>query len=225
MGEIVVAVGTPYPLRIRIGIRPEHAPAGSTEIRSAGERDGWRDDMAYHLHLVAENLPRLVETVNLGVERDRRVEVEKIVESVGRVLHLARCLRVPLTAYLTGIHTVVDGNLRRYVDVLEEAERGRHRYVVLNAVAPVLDEAFLEKLVLLCRQRILELSGVRHPYLLVPAFASYGALALERSKLRHGYSKVWETDRQRLVLVALCDVGRGRHAPLGIRDAVGHVDR
>ena len=36
--------------------------------------------MAYHLHLVAENLPRLEESVNLGIERHRRREIEHIIE-------------------------------------------------------------------------------------------------------------------------------------------------
>ena len=196
-----------------------------SEVGRTAESYRRRYDMADHLHFIAENLQWLIETVDLGVERQRCVEVPYVIEAVGSVAHLGRQVRIPLAAHFRRIHPVVERHRRRYVDIVQQGERGRDRHRVLHSVAPVLDQAFLEKLVLGRCQGVVENALIAQLDFLIPSLGAYGMFALERSDLtqRNGY--VWERNRQSRVLTALGNRRVGRERPFGSGQAVGQVYR
>ena len=130
--------------------------------------------MADHLHLVSQERQRLEKTIDLGVQRHRSVEVPHIIEAVRSVGYLRGGVRVPLFPHLRCIHPVIQVYRRRHIYVIEHIECRRDRYVMLHAVAPVFDERLLEKLILLGRQRILQLARIAQFYLLIPFLVTCG---------------------------------------------------
>ncbi len=160
MREIVVFFVLWHALVVNIVVAAIHSPHRVGEVGRSRQRHSGGKHVADHLHFVAEEFHRFPETIDFSVERQRGIEVEKVVEAVGCVHHLARCLGIPLAAYLGRVHTVIHGDRGRDVDVFEKRECGRHRQGVAHAVAPVFDETFLEKLVLLGCERVLELACV-----------------------------------------------------------------
>ena len=124
MLEVGVAACLRLSLAVHVLVCAVSSPELGSEVGRGAEGDCGGEHVAYHLHLVAEELERFPETVNLCVERDGGVEVEDIVESVGGILHFSRGLRVPLAPYLGGVHAVVEADGGRDVYVLEELEGG-----------------------------------------------------------------------------------------------------
>ncbi len=179
--------------------------------------------MAYHLHLFPKEAQGLEETVDLGVERHRSTEVVNVIEAVGRVAYLTTCIGIPAAPHLVGVHTVGKVDRGSDVDVIEKIESGRDWYTVLHAVTPVLDKAFFEKDILLGRQRVLQLAGIRKLDFFIPARGTDSFFALERIDLRHAYGNIGKRNRQRGVLSALGDIERCRQRPFALRKAVGHV--
>ena len=114
--------------------------------------------MPHHLQLVAQEFHWLEEAVDLGVKRQREVEVKHVVEAIGRVSHLGAGIGVPHAVYLAGVHAVVERDVGCDVDVLEDVECGIDGHCVAHAVSPVLDKVFVEELVLLGREGVLETS-------------------------------------------------------------------
>ena len=108
--------------------------------------------MTHRLQLFTDfpqELQRGEETVNLGVERDSKVEIKDVIKTIGSVTHNSTRIRVPLLTDLAGIHAVIEGNRRRDVEILHDIERRLDGYRVHHTVTPVLDKAFVQEFVLL----------------------------------------------------------------------------
>ena len=135
--------------------------------------------MTDHLHLIAEDLPRLEEAVERGIQARRRGEVVHAVEAIDTAELRAVGRRIILLDRLVGVPALVVVRTQREVDVAKELVRRRDGYVVREAIVPVLDEVGLEEAVLLRGDAIAELSRVADADLLVPALCPDTLLALE----------------------------------------------
>ena len=80
--------------------------------------------MADHLHLIAEDLPRLEETVERGIQAGRRGEVVDTVEAVDTAVLGAVGRGIVLLDGLVGVPALVVVRTQRQVDVVEELIRG-----------------------------------------------------------------------------------------------------
>ena len=201
------------------------APERGAEIGRGIEAHGGSEHMTHHLQFLSQKLQGPEKSIDLGAERQREIEVEHVVEVIGRVAHHGTGIGVPLLAHLAGVHAVVQCQAGRDVEVLEYIERGIHRGGMIHTVTPVLDKIFLEKIVLLGSERVLKTARIGHLDFLIPALVAHSALALERSELRHGDGHVGERHAQCGVGRALRNAGGGGERPLGVGDAVGHVHR
>ena len=80
--------------------------------------------------------------------------------ALGVIGNLDSQVGIPVASHFVGVHTVGEVDRGGDIDIVEGVEGGRDGHTVTHTVAPVLDEAFLEKFVLLGSKRILELSVV-----------------------------------------------------------------
>ena len=100
------------------------APHLVAEVRRIADTDTWRDAVTDHLHLIAEDLPRLEEAVQGGIQAGRRGEVVDTVEAVDPAVLGAVGRRIVLLDGLVGVPALVVVSTQRQVDVIEELIRG-----------------------------------------------------------------------------------------------------
>ena len=87
------------------------------------KRDGGLEDVAYGLHLVAEQLAvGYKHTVQRGRGLQREVPVVGVGKALYRVAHLFLVVLVPMAVLLVQVHIVVERQVRRQVQVVEQRE-------------------------------------------------------------------------------------------------------
>ena len=96
------------------------APHLVAEVRRVADTDTWRDAVTDHLHLIAEDLPRLEEAVERSIQARRRGEVIHAVEAIDTAELRAVGRRIVLLDRLVGVPALVVVRTQREVDVAEE---------------------------------------------------------------------------------------------------------
>ena len=201
------------------------APHLIAEVWRVADTDTWRDAVTDHLHLIAEDLPRLEEAVERGIQARRRGEVVHAVEAIDTAELRAVGRRIVLLDRLVGVPALVVVRTQREVDIAEELIRSRDGYVVREAIVPVLDEVGLEEAVLLRGDAIAELSRVADADLLVPALCPDTLLALEGVDTVHTDSDIRQAHRDHRVGRGLRRFDRGGDAEGRTREVAAIVDR
>ena len=128
------------------------SPEGSAKVGCSRERYRRRHHMAHHLQFLtqlAQELQWLEETIDFGADRNAETEIENVVEAIGGVPDNGTGIRIPLLAYLAGVHAVIQGDVRSNVEILHHIKCRLDGHRVTHAVAPVLDQAFVQEVVLL----------------------------------------------------------------------------
>ena len=176
--------------------------------------------MADHFHLVAEHLPWLVETIELGVHLHAQVIIVHTVESVdGIAMDVSDGIRI--VALLDFLHIPAFGIVERrhHIEILEECESGTHRDAMLEPVSP-LTQPRLQKQVILRTDGVGYASCILQGDLFVPAFFTRRLLALERIESVQGDVQVRERNTDGRVACVLRHIEGTRQVQSDGREGV-----
>ncbi len=100
------------------------APHSIPEVGGEAHPHTWGNAVTDHLHLIAEDLPRLEEAVEGGIQAGRRGEVVDTVEAVDPAVLGTVGRRIVLLDGLVGVPALVVVSTQRQVDVVKELVRG-----------------------------------------------------------------------------------------------------
>ena len=100
------------------------APHTCAEVRGIAHPDTGRHTVADHLHLVPEELPRLVEAIEGRIEACRGAEVEDTVEAILSLIDRTIGRGVVALMGLVGVPAFVVVGTQREVDIVEDLVRG-----------------------------------------------------------------------------------------------------
>ena len=128
-----------------------------------------------------------------------------------------------MLANFVGVHAVVDGDGGGHIQVFKHIECGADGQRVRHGIAPILHQAFFEKVVLLGGEGVLKFSGIGDFDFFVPPLVAHCFLPLEWRCLAHRYGEIGEGYREGGVGCALRHACRGRKTPLGTRPTIGDI--
>ena len=87
---------------------------------------------------------RGIHTVEFRAGRYTQVVVVNVMKAVGGIPQFLLRTIIPRTVYLIGVHSVLEVERGRHVDVVEQGEGGTDGHRMTHAVAPVFDDVGMQ---------------------------------------------------------------------------------